>query len=631
MSSSSTASEEPMGMGRSPIKLSKERFKEGMRVMFVNTTNFRFPAFATGTLGRRQVSDPEDVTFAIEWETPISTEVFDRWYDDIPLILDNINKDDEIRIRAYVYEARMVSYGCYVRDAVTLEEPTVQSPFDQYLTDYGLNKPTCRVSSTAARMVIIEANKQTTTQPIATTPTATPTDSVPLPMELYQPIRDEAMARVPGALLLEDKLGKDPALEQFVQPDMLLKNISPIVKWAYQYATTTEVPEAGGTTLPSMTTQTSTANTQSFVSAAASAIIGTTSPRTPFATAIGATPPPKTLKTPPSSRPVQSRTIPEDARKIDLTPEPDEDIDISDTIPRDIPTCQTMGKLIGVIRISKFGQLEKMKNLEDVEVMVAYVTFLLMILGKNTTSNPKMYVEHDWYATHEMYRKAFINGFYATWEHRKETWASTKKFKNPNNDLLAAIGTITATSLRMTDEHLLQALAEGSGMTKEKVYHMIVGRPNYITADVDACKILKNPMARFADAPDGKGKLYETMINMLPNANLLHGLRTVSRELNLHEYGIQVGEAPVPRDGPDAPGKRKALPPAKNQTASPPVKRKARSAELDSVWAQDRVPMLTMATVMERDARRPMNPIDYKEDTESQEEEQTKRSATNQE
>lgn len=105
MSTNSSESDETMESVRSPTKLSRERYQEGMKVMFVNTLNFRLPAFVTGTLGPRDVSDPEDMTFAVEWETPINNVEFCKWYDDIPLIMDGVDKEDEIKVRSRVHEA----------------------------------------------------------------------------------------------------------------------------------------------------------------------------------------------------------------------------------------------------------------------------------------------------------------------------------------------------------------------------------------------------------------------------------------------------------------------------------------------------------------------------------------------
>jgi hypothetical protein len=100
----------------------------------------------------------------------------------------------------------------------------------------------------------------------------------------------------------------------------------------------------------------------------------------------------------------------------------------------------------------------------DVEVVVAYIVFLLMVLGRNTTSNVTMEQEHDWYATLYEQRIQFINGYYASWAHRKDSWETNKQFRaqDTNNAIIAVMGTITATAIRMTDEHILRALAEGS-------------------------------------------------------------------------------------------------------------------------------------------------------------------------
>lgn len=105
--------------------------------------------------------------------------------------------------------------------------------------------------------------------------------------------------------------------------------------------------------------------------------------------------------------------------------------------------------------------------------------------------------------------------------------------------MIAVMVILAATAIRMTDEHLLCALAEGSDMSMENVHHLMVGRPKYIQADADACKVLRNDRPGvFAPAPDGKGMLYDLIINFLPNANLVSQLRTRSREMDLGQYAI---------------------------------------------------------------------------------------------
>jgi hypothetical protein len=99
-------------MNRSPAKLPLNMFKQGMRVMFVNLINVRQPPFITGKLGQRLAH--EDAMFDVHWEGTrnIDDGMFTQYYDDIPLIMDGIDKEDEINLRTFVHEARMVSYGC---------------------------------------------------------------------------------------------------------------------------------------------------------------------------------------------------------------------------------------------------------------------------------------------------------------------------------------------------------------------------------------------------------------------------------------------------------------------------------------------------------------------------------------
>lgn len=96
-------------------------------------------------------------------------------------------------------------------------------------------------------------------------------------------------------------------------------------------------------------------------------------------------------------------------------------IDILDTIPNEVPTCQSMGRLVGLIRNSKFVQPKSIAELNDLEVMVAYVSFLLMILVRPPIPNSPQSMS-SLQLTATSYRKRFINGYYASWDNRNNMW-----------------------------------------------------------------------------------------------------------------------------------------------------------------------------------------------------------------
>ena len=141
----------------SPVKLTKPIYKEGMRVMFVNTINFRLPAFAIGTLGTRKdpSEEPPTVTFNMEWDVPPPSDAaFNDYFDEDALILDDLDRDDEIDVRELVHESRLVTYGAHVRDAITLA-PGPEA-YQSELEDYGLDNTAYGVPYYAARRLITD-------------------------------------------------------------------------------------------------------------------------------------------------------------------------------------------------------------------------------------------------------------------------------------------------------------------------------------------------------------------------------------------------------------------------------------------------------------------------------------------
>ena len=340
-------------------------------------------------------------------------------------------------------------------------------------------------------------------------------------------------------------------------------NVSPLLKWAFEYEKTKA--QTTTTTTPIATTPVARYREQT-----------TTTSNKPLPST------PQTTYNPPTDMEPDTKMPPATRQK--ETNEEDTELDISDTVSDEIPTVQSMATFVQHIRTSKFGQLEMVQKLKtDVAVMAAYVSFLLMILGKDTMTNTKMVVEHDWFATHIDHRLCFINGYYAAWEHRTDAWdeelAGTKKFKSSDaqNGMITAMGTLTATTIRMTDEHMLRALAAGSGMTMNKVYHLLVGRPNYVQADFDACQVLraKNNIGIFAEAQDGKGKLYDSIVNFLHNSEAIGRLRSATKIVDFNGYGIPSELPDVTKNPPKKRGGSKRT--TKSPVTSPATKRPLRN------------------------------------------------------
>lgn len=576
---------------RSPTKLATDKYRQGMSVMFVNVVNHRLPAFVTGKLGGRQQEDPEEATFGVQWETPpTSNEDFLKWYDDIALIMNDLDQRDETLIREFVHESRLVAYGCNMREAVTLTPGS--DAYRGNLKAFGLNMAEYKISKFAARRHIMDINERTL---LATARRVVGDTTIPIPMGLYNQVRDEAMNKVKKAIQMEEWITSNPDFADSITADKRMANINPLLKWIYDH----EV------------------NTAATVAASATT---TTDPTTP-----PKTPATDTMKTPPTVKntpreyarapltndPKTARmldtdmNVHDDSSTEDADEEDDDSLDISDTVPMELPTCQSMNKFIQLIRQSQFGKLKTMDGLDNLELMVAYVTWLLLLLGRNTITNTKFNTDHDWYSTHSDHRIKFINGYYATWGSKSKMWnqseAEGKKYRPhlAHNGMVAVMGTLTATAIRLTDENLLRALAEGSNLSIEKVYHLITGRPNYLNADADAVKILtKDKPGTFAPAEEGKGRLYDSIIEFLPNSTLMKQLRAPSQIMDLRTYDI-------PNELPKTPTKKRKVAAVTRTKALPSLQPTTRSRSNDdeeaaSQWTQQTEALTAVLTTIER-------------------------------
>lgn len=521
-----------IAMTRSPTKLASNMYQQGMKVLFVNLVNVRLPAFITGTLGQQQ---DDDLTFDINWEgTHIPDDVFEENFDNTALILTGVDKDREIEVRSFVHEARLISYGCQVRDAISFGTEPSGHMFDRSLERFGLKLTTNRLRKNEATRLIQEINAETVNRE------RPKRDVVEMPIELFEAIKAEAVPKIERAQMIEEALAADPKLRLFINQSERMSNLSPLHKWAYEYetTTTTENPLKGATPSKPKVHQS-----------------------------------PATMESPPYLMAPSAAST-----KSILDSEDEDDNIMGDIIPEKVPTTQSIDELVSSIRASSFGRLRHIAELEgDVETVVAYIIFLMMVVGRHTTSNITMETEHDWYATQYEQRIQFINGYYAAWAHRKDTWDSTKQFRaqDTNNAIIAVMGTITATAIRMTDEHILRALAEGSNMAQSKVYHLLVGRQNYVKPDTDVCKILKQTsdthqrIGVFETAENGKGRLYDTIIDFLPNKRLIQQLRTPQAHMDLVQYQIPPELVPTRRSITTK--KRKSTP-----VSSPATKRNPR-------------------------------------------------------
>ena len=173
----------------SPAKLPRDMYQEGMTVMFVNIMNYRRAAFVIGKL-RARMPDINEAAFDVVWINGKLPEGINEDYDDLPVILDGIEKEDEISFRTYVLEARLVAYGFAVREVLSLGE--VFLPNLQQRELLGLQQPSGRMTTQNVRLRIETLNAKT----LANARNKAAATTVPLPMELFNEILTEATPKI---------------------------------------------------------------------------------------------------------------------------------------------------------------------------------------------------------------------------------------------------------------------------------------------------------------------------------------------------------------------------------------------------------------------------------------------------
>jgi hypothetical protein len=230
--------------------------------------------------------------------------------------------------------------------------------------------------------------------------------------------------------------------------------------------------------------------------------------------------------------------------------EPNMDIGIPDGLPH----CQNVPMVANQIRNSMFGSLplkprkegdpQTIKDLMDLEIIIAYATFLLMIVGRQTVSNVSMDGTNDWYATKVTDRITFINGFYAAWYNIEKTWnnkdGSKFRLEETENGFAAALGSLRATTIGVNDEIFLRAVNNGQGpKINNKLYYKFVGHQKIHKVVDDLEKIINEPHT-FESAGGGTGRLYDSIVRYCHNGDRTSALRVASRMVTINKKGIHL-------------------------------------------------------------------------------------------
>lgn len=494
-------------------------FEEGMRVMFVNIENVDLPAFAIGKLGNRL--DPTTPTFNVIWETP-NVDPWDEregYYNKNPLILHPDQVKNEIMVREAVHEARLLMYGARIRQAASIDQRSIGIIDPESIKELHIEKCVWDPKEININKIIDGHNRET--YGMIQQPDNPKPEIFEIPADLYKEAKIRINEHMKQVNQLEASMGMIPALRELIPAQFRMENVDPLLLWIHQQAEREETPTAGVARMPETTTE---ANTPEKISLRRGI--------------------PGMINVP--NRDPETENL-EDSKPAASKVRRQSDLGIMKTLPQ----CQNIDEIADTIRKSEFGKLTlkqlqpnepaSIKELKDLEVIIAYSTFLLMIVGRVTTSNIIMDVRHDWYATNMKHRTTFINGFYGAWYNIEKTWdhndATKYRSEETENGFVAALGSLRACTIGANDEYFLRALNNGNKMDK-KTYYKIVGHPKVKRVEDDVAKIIRAPH-EFEDAPNNGGRLYDSIVNFLPNGNRTGMLRVPTKQVAVDARNIR--------------------------------------------------------------------------------------------
>ena len=151
------------------------------------------------------------------------------------------------------------------------------------------------------------------------------------------------------------------------------------------------------------------------------------------------------------------------------------------TVPTPLPTKENLSDLAQTIRKSEFGKVQRINDLKHpIEVIIAYITYILYIIGKGTSSNVKLEKNKDTWITSFKARHHIINGFYAAYNLYKDVDEEGKKnvhMTDVENGFVALLSLIRATAYGFSDQTFLTKMS-GEPQSPEKwkeLYKRLVG------------------------------------------------------------------------------------------------------------------------------------------------------------
>jgi len=234
-----------------------------------------------------------------------------------------------------------------------------------------------------------------------------------------------------------------------------------------------------------------------------------------------------------------------DQREIDQNTidEPTYTRDLGEEVPDYRPTMEpeAMRDLANKIKAAPFGKLKGVRKLETpIEIILSYATYLIAMIGEatvtNITTGSSNKGRSDWFHIKEQYRSEYIRGFYAAYGNYKNTVHPGTKYRKEyvNNGMIAAMTLLISTSIGASDEIFLKAVDHDNW--KRNVYPFISGRRKLTSAEKDLGNLIVT--GKFKPATGGTGVLPPSIIDFFDHAYPLKDIVKPTHTVRVAEFNI---------------------------------------------------------------------------------------------
>ena len=196
---------------------------------------------------------------------------------------------------------------------------------------------------------------------------------------------------------------------------------------------------------------------------------------------------------------------------------------------------EAMKDLADKIKASPFGQLKGVRILKtSIEIILAYATYLIAMVGEATVTNITVNEKSDWFHIKEVYRKQYIQAFYASYNNYKNTVHSGTSYRKEyiNNGVIAAMTLMISTAIGVSDEIFMKAIDPVDW--KKSVYPFISGRRKLTPAEKDTGTIIRE--GQFKVKTGQKGVIYPSIIDFFDHTFPFRTVEKIPSKVNINTF-----------------------------------------------------------------------------------------------